>query len=446
MKLELPRSTHNWITIIGATIALITLFMIVFLFTITLFWAEGSTYIGVVIYILLPAVLIMGLLLIPVGMLFQNWQAGKLKKFESLPWPKIDLNDRKHRNAFFIFSIGTTFLLFISSIGSYETFHFTESVRFCGTLCHQVMNPEYTAYRHSPHARVACVSCHVGPGAGWYVRSKLAGAYQVYATLFNIYPRPIPTPVKNLRPARETCEACHWPEKFYSQKLLLETHYLPDEENTRWDIYLILKIGALHSAGGLQEGIHWHINPDVRIEYIADNEERENLPWVRYTNLKTGNTIVYQDQDSPITQSEIQTKKIRVLDCIDCHNRPSHNYRPPAIFVNEAITAGNISRELPEIKYISMEILSEEFTSHDAAMKGIQQKLFKFYEDKYPDIYKSKRELINSSSTELQKVFSENIFPNMKVRWSAYPNHIGHLEFNGCFRCHNGSHKSSDDK
>ena len=306
------------------------------------------------------------------------------------------------------------------------------------------MNPEFTAYKHSPHAKVPCVECHVGKGANWYVRSKLSGTYQVYATLANVYPRPIPTPIENLRPARETCEECHWPQKFYAYKLRHETHYLGDTENTQWDIQLIMKIGAEKSALGLKEGIHWHINPDVKIEYIAADEQRESLPWVRYTNLKTGESVVYQDQDSPLKQSEIEKAEVRVLDCIDCHNRPSHNYRPPTLFINSAMTAGDIPPELPDIKSVAIDLCDKDYSTMDSALQTIEVEINKYYKGNYPDIFENKNELVVKAIQGLQDAFSKNIFPEMKVKWSEYPNHIGHLEFNGCFRCHNNTHTSDD--
>lgn len=446
MKFQLPRSTQNWITLIGATIALVSLFMIIFLFTISTFWKQGHAYIGLVIYIILPAIMIAGLLLIPVGMIVQIRKERKQKPGAAPPWPRIDLNDVRHRNAFFVFTVGTTVFLFLSAIGSYEAFNFTESVTFCGTVCHGVMNPEYTAYEHSPHARVPCVECHVGRGADWFVRSKLSGTYQVYATLANVYPKPIPTPIENLRPARETCEECHWPQKFYSHKLRVETHYLPDENNTQWDIHLIMKIGAEKSALGLQEGIHWHINPEVKIEYIAADEEREELPWVRFTNLKTGDTTIYQDEDSPLEESQIESAEIRTMDCIDCHNRPSHNYRPPTLFINSAITAGDIPSDLPEIKSVALDLCDREYSTMDSALSTIELEINEFYQENYPEIFENQRDKVNQAVSGLQEYFSRNIFPDMKVRWSEYPNHIGHLEYNGCFRCHNDRHTSEDGK
>lgn len=439
MRLKLPDSSRNWVSLIGAMIALISLFMIIFLFFITSVLFQEATYIGLVIYILLPAVMIMGLILIPIGMFINRKKRIKAEA----PWPKIDLNEVKYRNAFFIFTVGTIIFLFISAIGSYQAFHYTESVQFCGEVCHQVMHPEYTAYQNSAHARVACVDCHVGTGANWYVRSKLSGLYQVYAVTANIYPRPIPTPIENLRPARETCEQCHWPQKFYSQKLRLERHYLNDKANTLWDINLIMKIGAEHSALGLQEGIHWHINPDVKIEYISSDEKDLDISWVRYTNLNDGLSVIYQNEDAALTEEQIRNSEIKTMDCMDCHNRPSHSYKPPAFFVNEALTAGLMPVELPEIKLIAMEICAEEFSSSDSANQYIGARIKDFYETNYPQIFINQPELIEKAIQGLHTVYNQNIFPEMKVRWNAYPNHIGHLEFNGCFRCHNDLHISS---
>jgi hypothetical protein len=434
MRLKLPDSSRNWISLIGAMIALISLFMIIFLFVITSVLFHEATYIGLVIYILLPAVMIMGLILIPIGMLINR----KKHIQTEAPWPKIDLNNPKYRNAFFIFTIGTTIFLFISAIGSYQAFHYTESVEFCGKVCHEVMHPEYTAYQNSAHARVACVDCHVGSGADWYMRSKLSGLYQVYAVTADVFPRPIPTPITSLRPARETCEECHWPQKFYAQKLRLERHYLNDEQNSVWDISLIMKIGSEHSALGLQEGIHWHINPDVKIEYAARDARLQDIPWVRYTNRKDGTETVYQSAYSPMDEDELQQADIKTMDCMDCHNRPSHSYKPPAFFVNEAFTAGLMPVELPGLKNLSMEICAVEFTSHDSANQYIEQQLLQNYptEDGFDE------QLVQQAIKGLQTVYNQNIFPEMKVRWDAYPNNIGHLEFDGCFRCHNDEHIS----
>jgi len=444
MKLRLPRSMQNWITLIGATIAIIALFMIIFIFSISLFIVEGHTYLGLIIFILLPVVMVIGLLLIPIGMFIERKRRQSVESEEGLEWPRVDLNEVRHRNAFFVFSLGTTLLLFLSAFGTYEAFHFTESVAFCGDICHKVMKPEMVAYQNSPHARVACVECHVGSGANWYIRSKASGLYQVYAILADVYPKPIPTPIKNLRPARETCEECHWPAKFYAHKLRLESYFLSDEENTPWNIALVMKIGSPHSALGLIEGIHWHINSDVRVEYIASDDTREEIPWVRYTNIKTKEVVVYQDKEYDFDEAEIDETLIRTMDCMDCHNRPSHDYKPPSLFINQAMVSGEIPPDLPGIKNIAVEVCDSDYETTQEAMETIEDEINNFYEEDYPEIYEEKQELISKAIKGIQNAFSENIFPEMKVRWTAYPNQIGHMEFNGCFRCHNDRHESED--
>jgi NapC/NirT cytochrome c family, N-terminal region len=440
MKLKLPSSVYNWISLSGAVIAIISLFMIIFLFAISFFLDRGGSYLGLVIYILLPSFLVVGLILIPIGMMIYFNRS----KTEERKLPYINLNQDTHRNAFMIFISGTIIFLFISAIGSYEAFHYTESTEFCGTLCHSVMQPEYVAYQNSSHARVKCVACHVGEGADWYVRSKMSGLYQVYAVLANVYPKPIETPISNLRPARETCEECHWPQKFYSRKLKLEKHFLPDEENTEWDISLIMKIGPTDDAKGLIEGIHWHINSDVKIEFVSLDDKEQEIPWVKYTNTKNGEEKVFIDENLDFSLDMLDSLTIRTMDCIDCHNRPSHTYNPPALFVNNALSRGDIPKELPEVKSLSMEICGEDFESTDSALSYIEITMNEFYKNNYSEIFDSNYSIINKAIVGLQEEFKKNIFPEMAVRWDAYPNNIGHLEFNGCFRCHSDEHMSEN--
>ncbi len=446
MKIKLPDSTKNWISLVGATIAVITFSMIVFLFIISSVIREGNTYLGLIMYVLLPGILFIGLLLIPLGMWLKNKRDKKKVPKGQKGWPVIDFNNTKQRHAAIIFSIGTSIFLLASAVGSYEAFHYSESVEFCGKICHEVMKPEYVGYKNSPHARVRCVDCHVGSGADWYMRSKLSGLYQVYAVTLGTVPHPIETPISNLRPARETCEECHWPQKFYSRKLRQTKHYLSDENNSEWDISLTMKIGAPLSALGLQEGIHWHINENVKIEYKALDKKREKIPWVRYTNLKTGKVTVYEDPIEKLSSQKLASLETRVVDCMDCHNRPSHNYQHPVYFINNAITAGSIPKELPRIKFAALDVIDKDFKTEEEAMSSIKDYLYNFYKDNYPEIYKTKKGLIDKAINGVQTEFNKNIFPEMKVKWKVYPNNIGHLEFMGCFRCHNDNHKSVDNK
>jgi len=444
-RITLPKSYYNNLSYLGTFIAGISLIVILFLFFFSHILNLGGAYSGLFTFIIVPSILIIGLLMIPVGMIRR---ARRLKdpNFDSnQKWPKFDLNDKSTWNAFMIFAPITILILILTSVGSYQAFHFTESVEFCGKLCHKVMEPEYVAYQHSSHAKIACVQCHVGNGASWYVRSKLSGLYQVYAVLTKVYPKPITTPIKNLRPARETCEECHWPQKFYPQSLVVEKHYLADENNTEWNIYLQMKTGSMNKGIGLNEGIHWHINPNVKIEYKS-SEDRGKIPYVKYTNKKTGKVTIYKTANYNEKNSSKTTMEDRLMDCMDCHNRPSHNYQSPMKFFNALMASGKISKDLPDIKIVAMEILNTEFPTKDSAFSYIKNHIIEYYSLMYEDIFKEKRKQIDQAIKSIQEGYAQNIFPFMKVKWENYPNHIGHLEFNGCFRCHDNKHVSTDGK
>jgi len=306
------------------------------------------------------------------------------------------------------------------------------------------MNPEYTAYQYSPHARVDCVKCHIGPGATWYVRSKLSGAYQVYATIFNLYPRPIPTPISNLRPARETCEQCHWPNVFYNQKKIVNTYYLSDKDNSKMVITLLLKIGGGNEATGVTSGIHWHMNISNQITYIATDSSRQVIPWVKAKSLLTGKETIFKSTETKLTDEQLTKGEERVMDCIDCHNRPSHIYHPPSQSVNEDMAGGLIDPELPYIKSISIDALEGSYSNKLVALDSIKSVVEDFYKTRYPHIDSIKNKDIEKSIVQLQGIYQRNYFPEMDVSWKKYPNNIGHLYSEGCFRCHDGKHVSED--
>ncbi|MEI6049896.1 MAG: NapC/NirT family cytochrome c [Bacteroidota bacterium] len=442
--MKLPPSSKNWLTIIGSIIAIINLLLILLLFIISTIFNKGNTNLGLFIYIILPGFLIFGLLLIPTGMFIERKRHSGSMVHEAARLPKIDLNDPRHMNAFIIFTVTTIIILFLSTLGSFKAFHITESVEFCGTLCHQVMEPEYTAYQNSPHANVSCVECHVGSGASWYVKSKLSGLHQVYAVITKTFPTPIETPLHDLRPARETCEKCHWPEKFYARTLWTNKYFLADSLNTEWDIMLQMKTGPEYSGFGLREGIHRHINPAVNIEYISDNDKRENITYVKYTNKSTGEVTVYRNESNPISDSLLSASTTRTMDCIDCHNRPSHNYNSPTVYFDKAMLTGAISKDIPFFKKITMGILMDTFSDKDTALLKIKDSITDFYKSDYSDYYTNNKDIIDSSIVAVQKEFSQNTFPKMKVAYDHYPEHIGHLESDGCFRCHNDAFKAEN--
>lgn len=442
-RFHLPASYSNVISYLGTVIAVISLFMFVFMYAQTSITRSETAYEGLVIFIFIPAFLIFGLLLIPLGMVRRSRRLKAAVK-PARGFPVLDLNKRHVRNAAAIFAAGSILLLFLSALGTYNAYHFTESVTFCGTLCHKVMKPEHTAYQNSPHARVACAACHVGPGANWYVKSKLTGLYQVYATLANVYPRPIPAPIKHLRPARETCEQCHWPQKAYGKQQRLEIHYLPDEQSTRWDIEMLLNTGAGNPAFGLQTGIHWHINPEIEVRYVAADEKRESIPRVILFNKKTQAQTVYTATGEAPGEAELAGLPTRLVDCVDCHNRPSHIYRTPSTFINTAITEGRIDRRLPFIKRIAVQACLAEYAGEAEAAEGIAAKVRGFYAAEHPEVLQSSAEAVERSIQGIQDAFARNIFPTMKVSWEKYTDHIGHLTSAGCFRCHDDRHVSPE--
>jgi NapC/NirT cytochrome c family, N-terminal region len=441
-KNKLPRLLYNWISALGAVIAAVCGLVIVFALILSAISGTINPYLGILLYMALPALLVGGLLLVPLGM-YLAWRKGQTTgETPSRLWPSIDLNNVRQRHAAVIFVLGTFLFLLMSSVGMYQAYHFTESLAFCGLTCHTVMKPEYTAYQDSPHARVKCVECHIGPGAGWYARSKLSGLYQVYAVLAKVYPRPIPTPIKDLRPAQETCEQCHWPRQFFGAKQKQFDHYLYNKENTHWPVNMLIKIGGGSPTTGQTAGIHWHMNIESKVEYIARDKSRQDIPWIRATDKQTGRVTVYQDTAHPLMRAELAAATPRRMDCMDCHNRPSHDFHSPDYEADLAILTGRITPSLPEIKKAVVNAMTGEYTTEEAARDGIARAITNFYRVTYPAVYAQKGEAIHHAVATAQEAYARNIFPAMRAKWSDYPDNIGHFIFPGCMRCHDGTHRS----
>ena len=432
----------NPISLAGIALALVAFANILFLFFLDTFSHVPSPYVGILAYMVAPAFMVLGLLAIPVGIIIERRR--RYREGDASKYGKLDLNNPAQRSAVaFVLAFVVIFVL-MSAVGSYKAYEFTDSVSFCGQLCHSVMHPEFVAYQASPHARVACVDCHVGSGAGWYVKSKLSGIRQVYYTALGTYPRPIPTPVHNLRPAADTCEHCHWPKKFWGAQLKIFSHFGTDEQNTPRVLRLLIKTGGGDpSLGQGTGGIHWHMNIANKMTYFATDEQRQVIPWVRMEDTK-GNVIEYTTKDNPPTQEQIDKADKRRMDCIDCHNRPTHIYVPPDVSVDRSMVAGSIDPSLPFIKSQGVDALVAEYKTQDEAVKTIGEKIPKFYQDKYPQIASAKADRVSAAVSELQRIYSTTIFPTMKVNWKTHPNNIGHMYSSGCFRCHDGNHVSKD--
>jgi nitrate/TMAO reductase-like tetraheme cytochrome c subunit len=438
-KHHLRMMLRNPVSLAGMALVIVAAANIFLFILIDLIGNKPSPYVGILAYMVSPAFLILGLLLMLAGVLLERRNKVAPSEF----YPRIDLNDPGQRGAVFSFLTFLVVFAVVSAAGSYKAYEFTDSVQFCGQLCHTVMNPEFTAYQLSPHARVACVDCHVGAGATWYVKSKLSGARQVYAAAFNTFPRPIPTPVRNLRPAQDTCEQCHWPKKFYGGQLRVFTHYGFDEKNSVHQIRMLIKTGGGDPATGAAEGIHWHMNIANKIDFVAADEKRQVIPYIRVEDME-GRVTEYYAKDSTLTKDQIAEAPRHPMDCIDCHNRPTHVYVPPDLAVDQSLLAHRIDASLPFIKQQAVTLLTPTYATTDAAKQGIASGLQNFYETKYPSVAKTKQLEIRNAVNEVQQIFQRTTFPEMKLNWQTHPNNLGHFYFAGCFRCHDGQHVSSD--
>ncbi|MGA7991593.1 MAG: NapC/NirT family cytochrome c [Thermoanaerobaculia bacterium] len=411
------------------------------------FWVIEATasrpvhpYAGIIFILGLPFLFLIGLVLIPVGILLER---RRLKRAGALPsvYPKLDLADPNLKRFGFLVALLTTLNVIILTFSAYMGADYMESSRFCGLTCHKVMAPEYGAYLDSPHSRVACTSCHIGPGASWAVKAKIDGVRQVVAVVFGTYSRPIPSPVHTLRPARATCEQCHWPQKFAGDKLRIITKFGEDEKNSVTKTVLLLKLGG--RTGSNAVGIHGrHLDDKERISYATTDGRREVIPTVNYVD-DDGKTVVFASTEIKPTDAQKAKVETRTMDCIDCHNRPTHAYELPERAVNEAMAAGSISADLPFVRKKAVEVLKADYPSREAAFDRIEKDLTEYYKAKYADVYRTRRATVETAVREVQRIYGRNVFPEMRLTWGTHPNHIGHEDFLGCFRCHDGNHKAA---
>ena len=443
-KNRAPSLIRNTLSLVGAIVALVALANMIFLLLVDIISAHPRPYLGIFAYMVFPGILGLGAFLIVAGILLERRR--RLKRPGEAPKAlKIDFNDPHHRNAFVFLSTFLLVFLFLSAVGSMRAYEFTDSVQFCGQLCHTVMNPEYTAFTQSPHARVRCVDCHVGPGATWYVKSKMSGLRQVYYTARGTFPRPIPSPVENLRPAQETCEQCHWPAKFYGGQLKVINHFGADEKNTPRQIRLLIKTGGGSPTTGTVSGIHWHMNIANKVSYYATDRQRQQIPYIKVED-RNGRIEEYFARDAADKATWMAGKELRRMDCVDCHNRPTHIYQPADRAIDDLLTTHKADPSLPFFKQQAVEALNKPYKTTQEASRSIANALTTFYEQKYPQLAKQKQVEISDAVAAVQGVYQKNFFPEMHVDYRVHPNNIGHFYSSGCFRCHDGNHVTRSGK
>lgn len=437
-----PRLWANWLALLGTTLTTIAGNAILII-TVVDIVTGANPYMSTFGYLLMPLILLLGLALVAMGLRRESRRrkAGGAETPFARAYDTV-MHDPPSRRRVLFFGIASVLNVTLISVAAFKGVTYMESPTFCGQLCHSVMKPEYAAYQRSPHARVACVDCHIGEGASWFVRSKLSGLRQVWATFTGDFSRPIPTPIHHLRPARETCERCHWPSKFHGARLLVRNIYRSDEKNQRLTSVVRLNVGGVNRRSGRYEGIHWHVAPDVRIEYEALDDKRRVIGKVTLTNK--GKTTVYLPSDK---KAKRQVAERRVMDCVDCHNRPTHIYdAAPEVAVDHALSLAKLDLALPYLRKQAVALLRRKVEPEQAA-RIFTRELEAYYGKHYPEVARDRRRTIVKAGQELGWIYRRNIFPGLKIDWSTYPSHLGHRQTTeGCFRCHDDEHVARGDK
>jgi len=436
---------RNPISYLGGLVAAGSVALIVVTLVLMVVLGGGSPYFGIFAFLVLPMFVVLGVLVVLLGMRRESHRRRRLGTTEAPPYPRVDLNEPVQRRRFAAASIGAFLLLILLAVTGYHGFLFTESVTFCGRTCHVVMEPEYTAYQASPHAKVSCVECHVGHGAGWYVKSKLSGVRQVFAVMLDTYETPIPVPIKDLRPARETCEECHWPQKFYGAQLIRNPHFRYDEANTAEQITFLVKTGGGSPKLGENAGIHFHMIIENQITFAHADEKQQVIPWVSVRH-DDGSVSEYVSTETTLSGEELAKLPRRVMDCMDCHNRPTHIFPAPEGAIDIALSSGLISPSLPWIKKVAVDALVREYPDRESATRGISEEIRGFYAAKYPQVAAASRTAIEQACEAVTAIYARSVFPRMNVNWQSYASNIGHRNWPGCFRCHDGKHATATGK
>jgi NapC/NirT cytochrome c family, N-terminal region len=426
--------SRHWLSLVGAFLVTTAVISWLFVLPQQIRGHAENPYIGIIVFLILPIVFFTGLALIPIGIYLSKRQIRK-----GLTKETFDRRAALQRLAWF-FGLTTLANLFIGTQLTYRAVKHMETPQFCGASCH-AMNPEFAAYQNSPHSKVECVECHVVPGAKGWFEGKAAGVRQLVETMTNTYNKPIPSALESNRlvPARETCENCHWPQKFVGVRLKVFSKFAEDEANTRSETVMLMMIG-----GNKIQGIHGaHVGPGVQIRFAAADPKRETIPWVEYRNSTTGESRAFAVSDSLVSAKELPVYE---MQCVDCHNRPTHTFDLPERAMDKALALGQIPVTLPFIKKKGLEVLKASYNTSREANDKLPDALTSFYRQHYPDLYAKRSQDINQASQSVLAIYNRNVFPDLKVTWGTYPNNLGHTDFIGCFRCHDGSHTTADGK
>ena len=432
--------TRSKCTLVGGVIVVI-LFPILFVsILLDMQGVVDNPYFGFLIYMVMGPLFALGLLLVIGGALFCAEKEDIGDSIVEYFQEQLNLPGRftRIRKMIFLTSLITFLTLIIVGIITYTGFHYTETVSFCGQFCHTVMEPEYVTYKNSPHSQVPCVECHIGEGAEWLTKSKFSGARQLFAVLFDSYKRPIETPIEALRPSRTTCEGCHRPEVFHGDKLYIDEKFMSDENNTHIQTVMVMRIGSGGYSGRKAHGTHWHVSENHSVSYVGSTDH-EYISEVRLLIAGKEGKVYRRENPSNLVDYVDE----RVMDCVDCHNRPSHVFKNADEALNEKLVTGIIPREIPFIKRQALAAISKKYPSQDAARRRIAKEIMDWYRQEYPEIVAQQEEVLTRAVVGAQQAYVENVFPRMNIGWETYMSFTSHGNNEGCFRCHNDELKTS---
>ena len=430
---ELARSP---LAIVGAVITTVSAVVFLTLLLAALAGMFENPYAGLVVFVLIPAFFVFGLLLMPLGLWLHRRKVRLNPAGETEGWPVVDFRVARVRQVTLSIIALTAVNILIVLLAGYGSLHWMESPQFCGQVCHTPMQPQFAAWQESIHGRVACVSCHIGEGAAAFAHAKLSGVRQLVQVATNSYPHPIPPGAK--MPAgkqSETCTRCHVPGRTTGTRVEAIREYADDETNS--ETLTVLQLHMRRSADS-PRAIHWHADPSIRVEYVATDERRQKIPYVRVTDAK-GQVKEYVAPDTP---EATHNGARRTMDCVDCHNTVGHPIsQTPERAVDRAIAGGQVSRQLPFARREGVRLVKASYPSQDAAVSAIDRQLRNFYKTRGGSIDPQE---IARTVESLQALYRQNVTPSMNVTWGTYPNNIGHMTSDGCFRCHDDSHEAKD--
>jgi hypothetical protein len=197
-------------------------------------------------------------------------------------------------------------------------------------------------------------------------------------------------------------------------------------------------------GGNKLSGIHGaHFGPGVHIRYVPDDPKRQSISSVEYQNNNTGVTTVFA---SDASKQQAETLPKFDMQCVDCHNRPTHTFDLPDRALDKAMAGGEISVTLPFIKREGLKLLQATYDSQAQASERIRSGIAEFYRQNHSELFKQRSADITGAANAIVAIYNRNVFPELKVTWGTYPNNLGHMDSPGCFRCHDGSHTSRDGK